>query len=134
MNRTPQRHHVLHLSMALVALAFAAGPTAAQNAAADIPSNATAITYGKGWRCDAGFREVDTGCVRIVVPANAFANDLRFGSGWECKHGFVITGQTCTAVAVPPNAYLEPSGNGWRCDRRYHLSELNNISLLKTRD
>lgn len=74
-------------------------------------------SYGRGWLCEQGYREIDSACVAIAVPANAFAVD--FGDGWKCERGFREISGSCEAVIVPVNARLDSTGERWTCRRGY---------------
>jgi len=113
-------NHSRVLSLLIFALLAAApGLALAQSGATEMPQNARAISYGSGWECDPGFRELDGACAAVKAPANAYPTDTSYGRGWECDHGYREGDETCIAVAVPANAYLDPSGEGWECDRGY---------------
>jgi hypothetical protein len=58
----------------------------------------------------------------VVVPDNAYANGFSFGTGWECSFGYDDKDAICIAIDVPDNGYLNSRGNGWKCDRGYHLA------------
>jgi hypothetical protein len=99
--------------IAIGALTLVHGSINAQDAATSMPDNAIATAYGKGWRCDDKFRDIDGICTRVVVPENAVRTNTQvWGSGWECAHGFALSRETCTRVIVPGNAYLESAGHG----------------------
>ena len=95
---TPMRRQhdiVMYLLVTLAALVSSSSATYAQDASAAIPDNATATTYGQGWRCDEHYREAAGSRARIVPPADAYLKGESYGSGWDCTHGFVVSGQTC---------------------------------------
>jgi len=51
------------------------------------PKPPDAVILGNGWRCRAGFRLDDGGCVPVVAPPNATIH----GNGWSCNPGYVKT-------------------------------------------
>lgn len=83
-------------------------------AAPQVPENATANALGKGWTCNAGFRQAAGGCIPVNVPANA-SLDLS-GRGWTCNRGFRREGQGCVEFVLPQNAALDASGTRWACN------------------
>jgi hypothetical protein len=87
-----------------------------------VPENATASSYGPGWRCETGYRDTDGRCVAIEVPENAYLEDRGRGDGWRCKRGFRKIDGQCQAIEIPENGYLE-YGTNWRCDRGYQAKE-----------
>lgn len=84
MERAHHRHgaalRTLFLAVFLVAPTSA---THAQMALDGVPANARANSYGNGWRCDDGFRDVNGACVAIKVPAHAYGVASSYGKGWE---------------------------------------------------
>ena len=91
----------------------------AQTPGADIPDNARATSYGKGWECKPGYRRDKEACNAVKVPDNAYPTGSSYGRGWRCKRGYQQLAETCVAIKVPANAYLSYSGTGWTCDRGY---------------
>jgi hypothetical protein len=89
----------------------------AQDVLLEIPEHSSARSYGGGWSCDQGYRNVNDLCAAVDVPANAYATNRSYGSGWECDYGHRLTEGGCVSVVVPPNAYLESTGSRWACDR-----------------
>ncbi len=110
------------LVLALFLGAFAdVAAASAQTAVGRLPANAlaTETSYGRGWECRRGYREVNNNCIAIAVPANAYLNSS--GVRWECDRGFRETNETCVAIDVPQNGYLTESnfGSGWKCERGF---------------
>ena len=71
------------------------------------------VRSGDDWKCERGFARVDGRCDPIVVPANAYLDDV--GSEWRCDRGFRKEGAGCTAVRVPDGGYINYSGDDWSC-------------------
>ena len=96
---------------------------AAETAASRPPANAlaTETSYGRGWECRRGYREINETCIAIAVPKNAYLNSS--GVRWECERGFREVDETCVAIDVPRNAYLTESnfGSGWKCERGFQV-------------
>ncbi|CUI60024.1 hypothetical protein [Cognatishimia activa] len=96
------------------------GANIAHSNPTDIPKNASAKSYGDGWKCDLGYRIAGEICVAITVPENAYATNRRYGLGWECLHGFLrVERASCVPVIVPEGGYLGPSGSRWFCHRGF---------------
>ena len=95
----------LALFWALSVLPYAA---LADDSLADVPENAHTKSYGTGWECDPGYREMGDHCAAVAVPANAFSTNSSYGSGWDCNRGYIKGSDSCTAVSVPPHARLSP--------------------------
>jgi hypothetical protein len=91
----------------------------AQGTPGEMPKNAHANSYGSGWECDRGYREISGACTAVKVPANAYATNRSYGRGWECDHGYREVNERCVAVKVPQNGYLDASGDRWKCNRGY---------------
>jgi len=107
-------------ALALTVAVAMASPLHAQGTDLKIPANAHANAYGDDWRCDAGYRRENDGCIAIAIPQNAFATGLEYGKGWECLRGFAAVGRSyCQKVVVPEGAFLDARGSGWRCKRGY---------------
>ena len=109
----------ISILMCLVILVGLGKIALAQPSDAGVPANASANTYGTGWRCDSGFRKVDDACVVVIAPANAFLTDGSYGTGWECARGFRKSQAGCVAIVLPENAHLNFSGNDWDCNTPY---------------
>lgn len=113
----------LLLVMASSAAAERTGPVV-------VPENgyATGASYGSGWKCSFGFREVRDACVEVVVPANGFLDEA--GSRWQCTRGYRQAREECLAIPVPENGYLtESSSTGWQCERGYRAKR-NRCELI----
>ena len=93
----------------------------AQGGSVEVPRNAHAKSYGNGWECDNGYREVNGGCATVKVPSNAYLNDD--GDRWKCDRGYRKAGGACVAVKVAENAHLDYSGNDWECNRPYRKQQ-----------
>jgi hypothetical protein len=109
----PPRDMSIHCLILLALLAAVPGLVLAQNGNDMVPENAHAKSYGDGWECDRGYREVDKVCVAIKVPANAYPTNTSYGRGWECIRGYLEVDEACAAIKVPPNAYVSSSGDSW---------------------
>ena len=88
--------------------------------ALDMPSNAcpTGRSYGMGWACRHGCREMrGATCEAVAIPANAFLDAS--GLSWTCDRGYRKQADACAAIGVPENAYLTERGigAGWECGR-----------------
>ena len=83
----------------------------AQGSSAEVPDNAHAKSYGNGWECNKGYRDVNAGCAAVKVPANAYPTNHSYGRGWECNRGYLEADETCRFVKVPSNAYLNADGD-----------------------
>jgi hypothetical protein len=93
--------------------------------AVKVPANAHADdeeSFGAGWECDPGYREVSGGCTRVVVPVNGYYSGLSFGRGWECDPGYRQDGETCRAVRVPAHGFLVGERDEWACERGFKQS------------
>ncbi|MSO80622.1 MAG: hypothetical protein EXQ97_03060 [Alphaproteobacteria bacterium] len=57
-----------------------------------VPANARATerSYGRGWECRYGFRQIEDACVAVKAPEHAFLDPS--GDRWKCGRGFVQTG------------------------------------------
>src|SRR5438067_521041 len=86
-------------------------------ARAQVPANARATTWGKGWQCERGFREVSRACLAVVPPAHAEIDYS--GHSWQCVRGYRRVEIGCTAVTLPDHAELDYSGHNWNCSRGY---------------
>ena len=115
----PPRASSIRWLIFLALLAAAPGAVFAQGGSLEVPENASAKTYGSGWECDPGYREIDEACAAVKVPANAYPTNKPYGRGWVCGRGFREVGETCAAIEVPANAYLNSSGDKWECERGY---------------
>ena len=93
--------------------------------AIDVPKNGylTNARYGDAWACERGFFEIDGRCDPVPVPENAFLDSDAYGPGWRCVRGFEPVGGACIAIDLPENAHLDDSGNRWRCDRDFQISD-----------
>jgi len=103
----------------LAVLAAAPGVVLAQGGSGAIPANARAKSYGSGWECKRGYREVDGACAAVKVPANAYPTNKSYGRGWTCERGYREVDGACTAIKVPSHAYLDSFGDRWNCERGY---------------
>jgi hypothetical protein len=102
-------------------LIAACGISVAPSAGGAVPSNARASSFGAGWDCVWGYRQVDGHCEVVRVPANGYVESS--GTGWECNRGFFKIDQHCVKANVPANAHLDESwlsSRGWQCNRRFH--------------
>ena len=109
----------LHSLILFAPLAAAPSAVLAQSDSVGIPEHARAKSYGNGWECDRGYREVDGACTAVSVPANAYPTNVAYGRGWECDRGYQEVAEACAPIEVPLNAYLKPSGDRWKCDRGF---------------
>jgi hypothetical protein len=66
----------------VLALASGTGQVSAEVGAGKIPEHASAKSYGSGWTCNRGFKEVKGACVAVNVPANAHLTTTSHGRGW----------------------------------------------------
>ena len=59
-------------------------------------------SYGRGWECERGYREVQTKCVAVAVPANGYLTDncLWLMAG-RATGDISKVDNTCTEIAVP---------------------------------
>jgi len=104
----------LYRICALVFGAFLVAPAAfAESSSAMFPENAHAKSYGTGWECNPGYRQVENSCAALEVPANAFPTNASYGAGWECKRGYQEISGTCTMINVPAHGHLNVYGDGW---------------------
>ena len=86
---------------------------------AGLPEHAPSKSFGSGWECDGGYREVEGACAAVIIPTNAYPTNRSYGQGWECDRGYREVDGACVAVEVLANAYFISVGNRWRCNRRY---------------
>ncbi len=108
------------LGFTLCALLLFSMPAFAQSTSQSVPENATATSYGDGWKCNAGYRLSGDVCAAVVVPENAYPTNRTYGLGWECLHGFRENDEaTCVAVIVPDGGFLDSSGERWHCSRGF---------------
>ena len=110
----------IHSLVLLVLLAAVHGPVFAQGDSVELPENAHEKSYGGGWECDYGYRELNNEtCPSVKVPSNAYLNYP--GDGWKCNRGYRAIDEACAAIKVPVNGYLRDSfyGATWKCDRGY---------------
>ncbi len=104
----------------LLALAMISSETAmTKERSTSIPRNAVEKSYGSGWECVRGYREIDGRCSLIQVPPNAFRPKSSYGPVWECRRGFVERDEKCVAINVPAHGYLVSYGDRWKCHRGY---------------
>ena len=95
-------------------------PAPAQSTSQSMPENASAKSYGDGWKCNIGYRLSGDLCAAVIVPENAYPTNRTYGPGWDCHYGFRVSDQTtCVAVIVPDGGFLDPSGERWRCSRGF---------------
>ena len=54
-----------------------------------VPANAFPVdsSFGSGWKCQHGYRQIDDGCVAVVVPENGVLDSL--ADPWDCRRGFI---------------------------------------------
>lgn len=117
-----RRPHAILIHLFILSIVFAGFPyhVSAKGELGAVPENASPSTYGSGWLCDRGYREVDEECIAVEIPANAYATNESYGRGWECNRGYRRERKACVIIKVPPNAYLDsPAGYGWKCNRGY---------------
>ncbi|MGY6633195.1 MAG: hypothetical protein ACXIU8_05565 [Alkalilacustris sp.] len=91
---------------------IADGTCVALNLAAN--ATPTGRSYGTGWACLHGCREVrGATCEAAAIPANAFLDAT--GLGWNCDRGY----NACALIDVTENGYLTDCGISarWECDR-----------------
>jgi hypothetical protein len=60
-----------------------------------IPSNAYLDSNGTVWRCERGFKRMESACVELAVPVNAYLDYS--GNEWRCEDGFNRVGDACKA-------------------------------------
>jgi hypothetical protein len=111
--RRMRRHRTL-LIHPLILLAFLAnrpGVALAQDGGAEIPENAHAKSYGRGWECDHGYRASDEACVAVKGPENGYLTASAYGPGWQCDRGYRAVDEACVAIKVPENGYLADSAS-----------------------
>ena len=89
----------IHALIILVASAANPSLVFAQGSSAAMPENARANSYGSGWECDRGYRNVDQACVVVMVPQNGYLNTS--GDRWECDRGYRRVKESCVAIKVP---------------------------------
>ena len=84
-----------------------------------VPAHAYAVdsSYGSGWECERGYRQLHGACAQIQVPANAYL--ARAGDEWRCERGFRRVDAACAPIEVPANAYLTDAGTDWQCERGF---------------
>lgn len=114
--------HSLYSKITPVALAIMLSSTivaSAKNKTVERPKNSQAKSYGSGWECTRGFKEVDRRCLEIKVPSNAYRTKSSYGPVWECKRGFKVKDDACVAIPVPTHGYLASYGERWKCHRGY---------------
>ena len=120
MNRRYRRRALsVHSLIISALLATAPGAVFAKNDSSGTPKNAHAKSYGIGWECDRGHREVKGACAVIKMPMNTYQPDSTYGRGWECLRGYLEINGSCSAVKIPSNGYLDSSGKGWKCERGF---------------
>ena len=121
--RNLPRRRIGAIGAALLLSMLAIGPRVALagSGSAAIPRNAHANSYGPGWQCDNGHRQVGSSCVAIEAPAHSYPVDASFGRGWQCRYGYRAIEEACVAIKVPANGYLadDTDGRGWACKRGY---------------
>src|SRR5210317_1731993 len=120
-SETRDSHELLKLALCsaiLIVQLFAANVWAEK---AEMPKNSSPRSYGSGWDCDSGYRQVNNTCDQIVLTENAYLTNQSYGSGWACKRGYLIDGLACVAIKVPANGYLSDSSYkpGSKCERGY---------------
>ena len=119
-------------AVVVAALLASASVMALPDSGSPAVPHAHAKPSGRGWECNRGYREVDTACVAIEVPANAYLEPS--GNGWTCDRGYRATGQSCAQIDVPPNAYAVSNsyGHGWECERGYRDVNEACVAVLKS--
>ena len=78
----------IHSLVLLAILAVMPGDLFAQASPIGIPENAHSKSYGGGWECNRGYRQVNRACSVIKLPTNAYLTDSSYGQGWECSWGY----------------------------------------------
>lgn len=86
-----------------------------------VPENATVKSYGDGWSCNVGYREVNGACAMVKVPDHAYPTYKSYGKGWECKRGYLSNNDVCNYIKIPVNGYLDYNGIRVKCDRGYYM-------------
>ena len=83
----------------------------------NIPANA--YKAGNAWFCKTGYKKSGNRCVKINVPANAYATSTD-PDGWKCYSVFIKSGNSCIKkVKIPANAYASDTSTGWKCKTGY---------------
>ena len=87
--------------------------------AAKVPADAYAdnSSFGPGWRCVRGYREVGNTCARIILPPSEYS--LSNVAGRVCDRDFRPSGATSGAMPVPLNRLLAHAGDDQKCERRF---------------
>lgn len=102
----------------------------AQNTSVEIPENAQAKRFGKGWECDPGYRANNNSCVAIKIPENAYSTNSTYGRGWKCNWGYRRADEACVVIKVPANAYLNSYGDRWECERGYRADREACVAIV----
>lgn len=110
---------VAHIFVQLSLMFFLSGHAIAKTASRSNPPNSRVDAYGSGWECNKGYREDKGGCVKVVLPPNAYLARRSYGRGWSCNWGYREDNDACKSVVVPKNASLDSSGTRWLRHRRY---------------
>lgn len=86
-----------------------------------VPQGGFLDPSGDSWSCLRGFTELNSACLKIVLPANAYLTNNSFGSLWQCERGYQKLGEICAEIALPANAFLNESryGQPWTCERGF---------------
>ncbi|MEK7095095.1 MAG: hypothetical protein AAB917_00360 [Patescibacteria group bacterium] len=78
-----------------------------------VTAPANAYVYGSSWYCNSGYKQVGSGCEKIIAPANSYV----YGSSWYCNSGYKEVGNSCEKVINPANSYVY--GSNWYCNSGY---------------
>ena len=94
-----------------------------------LPQNSHKNSFGAGWECNRGFKQVGNECLKVQIPPNAVLDIL--GHDWECARGFRNSGNQCIKVQIPLNAGLDILGHDWECLRGFQRvgSECQKVQL-----
>ena len=94
--------------------------------AENIPANATAKSYGSGWKCNERYKKVKDACVFLTIPDDAYATSNTYDKGWKCNYGYAESDGKCEIFVIPENAFLNSYGTRWLCNRGFKKE--NNIN------
>jgi hypothetical protein len=66
-----------------------------------VPANGYLVdsSYGPGWKCDRGYREVSAGCGAVQMPANSHLDYS--GNDWECDRQYQRQRDRCEPLLTP---------------------------------
>jgi hypothetical protein len=89
-----------------------------------VPENGylTNADYGDEWACERGFFEIDGRCDPVRFPRTPIWTRIPTGRDGAASGDLSRSNNTCVAIDLPANAHLDRSGNRWRCDRGFQLS------------